>query len=135
MFDNSISLVYTTGSVSVTDTDNGRTTRRLNAGSGVFQELVIGHQESAENKPLVTDRTLVQRNIIQPDAISGKPVRASVGLTISYPRSGFVHGHLTAACEDLISFLTQSGGVMGTLSAPQITALEANLARLFNGES
>jgi hypothetical protein len=130
MFENSVALAQQGVSVSIADTDNGRTVRRYNAGSGAFVELVIARQETNENKGLITDRFLVQRNNLLPDAVTGKPVRASVSLTMSYPRHPNVENStMVTMIADIVSFL------MGTIGSSSLSALSNSTTRIFNGET
>jgi len=131
MFDNSVPLNALAVNVSVADTDNGRTTRRHNYGAGKFAELVIGRQETTENKGIITDRYLAQVNILTNSEVAGgKPVRGSVGIVMSYPRhSEFTNLTMEVMFRDAIQFFT------GALTSGQITALAATQARLFDGET
>lgn len=129
MLENQITLVWG-GPVSVSDTDNGRTVRRRNLGHGEFQELVIARQESMENKPVITDRYLIQRNLLSTNVGEReKAIRGSVAMTFAYPRQLFVNETLQSMCLDIVSLLC------GTISATNISNMNATLDRIFNGES
>jgi hypothetical protein len=130
MFENSINLPGSMPAVSVIDTDNGRTVRRANAGSGIFWELVNSHQESNENKGAITDRFLVQPALIFIDSVSAKPMRASVSIVSAYPRSPEVnHGTMTELLRAAFAFF------IGDLTAGQLTTLSDQAARVFAGET
>lgn len=129
MFDNTIDLQGSVPAVSLTDTDNGKSIRRYNAGGGNFYELVVGNQETGENKGLITDRHVVQTSYLFTDPASGKPVRTSASILMSYPRHTDIgHTMLQALLIATISFFT------GTLDSTQVNALNASTARKFNGE-
>lgn len=90
MFDNTLSL-YLDGAVeetlSVTDTDNGTTTRSINLGGGNALNLTIAHSESTENKGVVSDRYLVRLDEILTETSSPyAPTKASVYQVYVVPR-------------------------------------------------
>jgi len=129
MFANSITLQGIPQPLSITDTDNGRTVRQFNAGGGIFYQLIIARSESKENKVVLTDRYLVQTNVIAPDS-EGRPIRASCSTTLSYPRHpAFTHVTLTDMYKANVNF------IIGTFSSGTSDIIEDNLARVFNGES
>jgi len=132
MFDNTLT-VLSGGfpSVSIADTDDGRTVRRYNVGGGHFKEIVISRQESNENKVVLTDRYLVQFNWLQPyEADPLKTIRTSASLVIAYPRVGTIDdSDVKNMVLSLFSFLG------GAIAAGEVTALNSNLTRIFNGET
>jgi len=129
MFDNSLDLQGTFPSVSLAGQSDGRTVRKVNLGGGSFYELIIGNQETGENKGIITDRYLVQTNYILTDEVTKKPVRSSAQIVMSYPRHASIGNTLMQQLLlGLVSFFTS------TLDTTQINTLNAQTARVFNGE-
>jgi hypothetical protein len=129
MFDNTLTL-QGLPACSVTDTDDGRTTRRHNAGGGVFYEIVTSRQETTENKGTITDRYLTQVALIVPDPSTGKPVRATASIVQAYPRSASIGvPQMDALMTALLSFYT------GTLAGGILDVVNAKLSRQYDGET
>jgi hypothetical protein len=132
MFNNTVNLYPSAEAdtdvkvVSLNDTDDGRSVRKINLGGGEFIVLTIGNSESTENKPIINDRHLVRVDHIKPD-VSGKPVTASCYIVVTYPRSGFTHTEMYALASMLIRFLA-NGNVMPDGALPTV------FTRLFDGE-
>jgi hypothetical protein len=112
MFDNALTLYPGDAiagiSVSVTDTDNGVTTRQYAAGGGTFTRLTISRQETNENKGLITDRYLVRVDDIIPDPVivTGPPAVVTAYQVFALPRrTDLLPSHLAATQHKLMSFL------------------------------
>jgi hypothetical protein len=133
MFDNAIALHLgdtgdSVGSVSITDTDNGTTTRRINLGAGQFFTMTVAHSESNEQKPFVSDRHLVRFDREFPDA-DGKPLKISVYQVIVCPRHALVTTlKISQTVHMLLSFVLGRQDVDWTDG-------EAVMSRILSGES
>jgi hypothetical protein len=137
MFNDSIQLTNGTAvrNVSLIDTDNGRSKRALNQGGGTFSELAIAHQESAENKPVNTDRHLVRNDLIKEDPLTHKPVKASCQITIVVPRSLVTQAEVETLVTEAINFLI-TGGVADYAGEKVSNGwISPAITRLLSGES
>jgi len=140
MLDNNVDLVFeasagtatTTNSVSLIDTDNGRSVRRKNLGNGIFVDLIISHEEARQKDGLISDRHLVRIDYTIPDPVISTAPTAVVSAynVLVYPRrSDITHGHVGQVFTALRNLLKDSSTHEST------TASDAILARLFAGES
>jgi hypothetical protein len=141
MLDNAIGLVFeasagsavTTHTVSVNDTDNGVTTRRLNLGGGQFIDLTISSEETKDKKSgIVSDRYLVRIDQTIPDPVlsNGPAAVASVYQVFVYPRrTDITHGVMGQLHTALRNLLKDGSTQSGSADSDGI------LARLFSGES
>lgn len=115
------------------DTDNGRSTFRLNLGLGHFREVTVSHAISKENKSVLTDRHLVRIDSIKPDATGLGTIRASVQLVIAHPRADYTNEDMNALCTEMIRFLFE-GNEIDEFGA-NIPAYAATIQSLLNGET
>jgi hypothetical protein len=115
--------------VSLVDTDNGRTVRALNLGGGNKSELIVGVSESTENKGVLSDRYLIRWDDTKTESTSPfAPAKASAYLVIVAPRRpDFTYAEVAAPVEKLISLL--NGGV--EINLGNETGI---LGRIYSGE-
>jgi hypothetical protein len=129
MFDNTLDLDGPIPAMSLIDTNEGESTRRVNLGGGDSHELHVRRQETAENKGIITDRYQVRVDSIFTDSITAKPIRGSASLVLAYPRhTRFGNPEMQTLSRAAIAFFT------GGLPPEYVTTLNAQLLRIFNGE-
>jgi hypothetical protein len=131
----------TTKSVSIVDTDNGKTVRLLNEGEGFFTRLTTAATTTQENKPIITDRFLIRLDLdktsnVDPAAV----VRASAYLVVSLPRAQFGIDEATGLVQALLQLILQTTGAT-TPTTTQLAAMFAGsgtadtfLRRILSGE-
>jgi hypothetical protein len=140
MYGNQLSLTDLNESneilLSLVDTDNGQSKRRIIVDSTHNYELTVGRVASKDNDPAVpSTRHLVRldRNVF--DASLTKPawVKSSVYFVVISPaNSAFTPESLSLDMLRLMSFLTQ--GITEAPGTPIGVAVAANMLRLTTGE-
>jgi hypothetical protein len=110
MLNNALTAKDHTGAaitMSLVDTDDGRTIRTLNMGAGNKIDLTIANTESSENKGILSDRFLVRLDMTKVEATSPyAPAKASAYLNIVVPRRpDFDTVEVISLAERLLSLL------------------------------
>jgi len=141
------SLSINTAAITVTGTDSyatidagdGRSRRVCNAVSNTVLlsmrgELTIAHSVSNENKPALTDRTLVRHDFVFPDK-EGKELKGYAYVVIGIPRGIWDAGNEEIA-SPVVTGIAMTSQLIGTLAVNPASAnlSSANLARILAGE-
>jgi hypothetical protein len=134
MFDNTVALYSADSgggkSLSIIDTDNGTTKRRVNAGGGVFHTFTISHSESNEVKGVISDRHMIRVDTEFPSESNPALIlKRSAYQVIVFPRHPEVaNDAMTATVHELITWMTGIQNLGLAVMAP-------HLARVYSGES
>jgi len=133
MFDNAITLSPSGVSVSIKDTDDGKTVRTYNLGGGNRIDVTISHTESTENKGVLSDRYLIRVDRILTEPTSPyAPTKLSSYIVQVVPRRPDVTVELIKVnLADCINLLPVVGGDT-VVAASQI---DNGLTRLLAGET
>lgn len=134
MFNNTVTL--TDGAepfdLSITDTDNGTTTRSINLGGGNRLSLVIARSDSKENPGILSDRILVRIDSIKTEPTTPyAPAKLSAYLVLVVPQRPDVLATDVYECvAQLVNFIiNDEANVILTID------VQTTLARLLAGET
>jgi hypothetical protein len=136
MFDNSITLTSDVAviggplGVSITDTDNGRTTRSLLISPGNRIDLTLSRTDSTENRGVISDRYLVRVDRLLTETTTPyAPVKISAYTVLVVPRRPDVTTDLVGD-----TYMRMLGVLVDTtpLSYGDVSTL---LGRLLSGET
>jgi hypothetical protein len=135
MFDPVITLPFVGGkSVSIIDTDDGKTTRSINLGGGNRLDLIIQRAESTENKGILSDRYNVRIDRILTEATTPyAPTKVSVYLVCVVPRRPDVTIQVVADLYNALTVLMYGGDDVDSGSLPYGTG--SRFAQLLSGET
>jgi hypothetical protein len=131
----SITVLHT-DSFATIDVSPGRTVRQCADFGGLGDTnrtvLTISHTESNENKPAVTDRTLIRLDFDIFD-FEGGPMTASAYCVIAAPRGAYVDASSSPTELSRIKLLQSLLGVLA-VSTSAATLSAANATRILAGE-
>jgi hypothetical protein len=139
MLNNTLTLAKnaggTTVEASITDTDNGTTTRSAAYGGGNRLDLTISRAESTENKGLLSDRYLVRvDNVLTDPNPPYGPAKLSAYLVLVVPRRPDVTSAKAVDTVLTLLCLLTNNSFIGETSALS-TPLGEFLTRILNGET
>lgn len=133
MFNNTLTLANVGGpthDLSITDTDNGVTTRSINLGGGNSINLTVARTESTENKGVISDRYLVRVDQILTETVSPyAPTKLSAYANLVVPRRPDVTPELVDQTAGFLLCFLFGGTPIAT------SVISPTIARLLSGET